>query len=50
MREGFNKDVIQFKQAIEDTKNEILLLQEAKTAQVLGLGKDDMEVEIAIDL
>ena len=49
MGEGFDEDVIQWKEAIEDNKQKILLLQEVKTAQVPELGEDDMEVDIAID-
>ena len=38
----------QWREAIEETKKKILLLQELETAEVPEFGEDDMKVDIAI--
>ena len=38
----------QWREAIEDTKKKILLLQELETAEVPEFGEDDMKVDTAI--
>lgn len=49
MGEGFDDDVLEWKQDIETSKKKVLLLEEVKEIQIPVFNEDDMEVEVHVD-